>query len=691
MTITISRTVGWLRLRIPRGAILAVAAGIWLVFPGAGLANGNPRRDKAVTADKSAAADNSAPEKEKRGKDKSTAEAAAPAAKSNETPEKGNSAKSSPSASEDQVNQLNEKVKKLEDVIQERQLRSDEKINRLEEMIERQQQESNERAAKLQEVIDRQQKVMEALEKRLGGDSTNAISSSSRASDKTANEPAVTASADSTLTTNPVSNVGASAPVAASDVSAGGLAPAVATSASGVNSSAGTAAAKTSGSVAQEEEAPLSLRLGSLYLTPMGFADFSTIFRSTNVGNGLPTNFGSIPYSNTPAGQLTEIRPTAQGTRPAARVDAMVGGAHVIGYVEFDFLGFVPTNAAVVYNNSAPRLRLAFVDVRKDKFEILGGQAWSLMSPDRKGLSPLPDDLYYPHLDPDNQLGLVWNRDPQFRFIYHASDTVTMGFSVEEPEQYIGGFGGAGTIVLPSALATPYGAELNNGGTTLNTPNIAPDFVAKIAFDPMVGNHHMHIELAGLERNFRVYNPLTKEHFSATGGGGSVNLCLQLTDFLKVISYNYYSDGGGRYIFGQAPDLAIRGDGSISLIHAASTVEGLEIQASKKTLLYAYYGGVLVGRDAVVDPVTHTFVGYGFPGSSTAQNRIVQEPTFGLTQTLWKEARYGQLQLGLQYSYVTRSPWVPPAMGPRNAATNMFYVSLRYALPNIAPKLPYSY
>jgi TolA-binding protein len=664
------------RFPIPRIGFLGAATALWMLCSG-GVGLGNAR----VTVDKGAVADKASGDE----KDNSSRTDAVPRPKTDAN-KSADSANTGPApaagSTEDQIVRLGDKVKKLQDTLEQSQQKADEKVTRLEEIIEHQQQKSDEKVAKLEEIIDRQQKALEVIQSHLGGNSTTAaIATTSGSTVNTADAAsAAPLASPAAVGTSPASSNGGSVPISASGASA--------SNGPAVNASAGKASPPV---VAQDEEAPLSLRIGSAYITPTGFADFTTVFRSTNAGNGLPTNFGSIPFSNTTAGQLTEIRPSAQASRLGTRVDAMVAGAHVIGEVEFDFLGFVPTNSAVVYNNSAPRLRLAFVDVRKDKIEILGGQAWSLMSPDRNGLSPLPEDLYYPHLDPDNQLGLVWNRDPQFRFIYHASDAVTMGFSVEEPEQYIGGFGGAGTITLPSALATPYATELNNGTTTLNTPNVAPDFVAKIAFDPRFASRHFHIELAGVERNFRVYNPLTKEHYSATGGGGSVNLCLQVLPGVKLIAYNYYSDGGGRYIFGQAPDLVIRGDGSISLVHSASTVEGAEFQVAKNTLLYAYYGGVYIGKDAVQDPVTHSFVGYGFPGASTGQNRILQEPTFGLTQTLWKDVRYGQLQFGLQYSYVTRSPWIPPTTGPTTASTNMVYVDLRYLLPGAAPKLPYSY
>jgi TolA-binding protein len=41
-----------------------------------------------------------------------------------------------------------------------------------------------------------------------------------------------------------------------------------------------------------QEPSPLSLRIGSAYLTPLGFMDFTAFYRSTNTGSGIGTNFG---------------------------------------------------------------------------------------------------------------------------------------------------------------------------------------------------------------------------------------------------------------------------------------------------------------------------------------------------------------------------------------------------------------
>src|SRR5439155_9469999 len=46
---------------------------------------------------------------------------------------------------------------------------------------------------------------------------------------------------------------------------------------------------------ATQLEAPLQLHIGSAAITPVGFMDFTAVFRSTNPGSGIGTNFGSIP------------------------------------------------------------------------------------------------------------------------------------------------------------------------------------------------------------------------------------------------------------------------------------------------------------------------------------------------------------------------------------------------------------
>src|SRR5262249_49669831 len=88
-----------------------------------------------------------------------------------------------------------------------------------------------------------------------------------------------------------------------------------------------------------DESSPLSIRIGKVSVTPYGFVDLTAILRDKDIASGLSTNFGSIPFSNTVAGHLSEFRFTAQNTRVGARFDARHGGAEFLGLIETDFAG----------------------------------------------------------------------------------------------------------------------------------------------------------------------------------------------------------------------------------------------------------------------------------------------------------------------------------------------------------------
>jgi hypothetical protein len=192
-------------------------------------------------------------------------------------------------------------------------------------------------------------------------------------------------------------------------------------------------------------------------------------------------------------------------------------------------------------------------------------------------------------------------------------------------------------------------------------------------------------------RGFKDYIPPTittaiAGSHSAIGFGGEVNFNLEIVKNFRIISNNFFSDGGGRYIFGTAPDFVLRPNGAISPVRADSTVDGFEAQITPKTLLAAYYGAVYIGKNVSFDPYAAgstlakpVYVGYGYPGSTSYRDG--QEITFDWVQTLWKNSNYGALSLINQYSYLMKEPWVLPAVGPKQAHTNLIYIDLRYTLP----------
>src|SRR5258706_1269463 len=448
-----------------------------------------------------------------------------------------------------------------------------------------------------------------------------------------------------------------------------------------------------------ESKSPLSFKIGSADFTPCGFVDFTTFYRSTDVGSGIATSFGSIPYSNQlPQARMSETRLSAQYSRLSLKVDArLTDSTTITGYVESDFLGFQPANAFQTANSDSLRLRVYWANVRHGKWEVLGGQAWSLLTPNRVGLSPLTPDVFYTlDEEPNFQVGLTWARQPQLRVVYHTTNNWAVGVSLENPQQFV-----PGSVVFPSTF---FSAQFDNGSgstsaassaTNTAVPNLHPDIIVKTAFDAHPAGRSLHIEAAGLIRSFRIFNNLTTPASTntITGGGGSLNFNYEVVHNLRLIANSFYSDGGGRYIFGLGPDAIVKPNGTLSGVHAGSGIGGFEYQATPSYMFYSYYGAAYFARNFAAQPTPGSTcnglagfacVGFGFPGSGEKTNWAGQKAKFGVIPTLWSNKNFGRLQIISQYSYLIRSPWStlsPTGTNPRNAHTNIVYLGLRYILP----------
>jgi hypothetical protein len=423
--------------------------------------------------------------------------------------------------------------------------------------------------------------------------------------------------------------------------------------------------------------------------------DATTFFRTTNLGSGIATSFGAIPFNNTPAGRLSEVHFSAQYSRLSLKVDAPVtDSTSFTGYVETDFLGFQPANAFVTTNSNSLRLRVYWGNIKHGKWEVLGGQEWSLLTPNRVGLSPYTSDVFYTYNeDPNFQVGLIWARQAQFRVTYHPTDKLAVALSAENPQQFA-----PASVVFPS---TAFLTQFDNGSSATNAPsattntavpNLHPDIIVKAAYDSQFMERPFHVEVAGLLRSFRVLNTLAIPNHTSTitGGGGSINFDFQLIKNLTLVANSFYSDGGGRYIFGLGPDAVVKPNGNVSAVHSGSGIAGLEWQATRQYMFDAYYGGAYFQRNFGALPtagstcnglIGFSCVGFGFPGSANTSNRTVQEVTFDAIPTLWSNETYGKLQVITQYSYLVRSPWSAPVTGPKNAHASIVYAGIRYVLP----------
>ena len=425
-----------------------------------------------------------------------------------------------------------------------------------------------------------------------------------------------------------------------------------------------------------------AVKLGPAKVRLIGYPALTAVYRSTNSGGNVGTSFTGIPFDNTVQGNTSEFRLSPQSTRLAIRVDADLKKSRAAGYFEMDFSGSVPGNVAVTSSSFGFRIRHAWFDYASGKFEITGGQLFSLMTPEKTDILPWPGDVATTQvIDTNYVAGLVNGRYPQVRLVYHASKAASFGFSVENPEQQVGS--SSSGVVFPSALASTLNNQYNTGSNELKVPNMTPDFVLKGSFNGKPSGRTIHFDVGTVFRVFRNYAPFSgngvSDHEHALGFGVNGDFSYEFVKNVRLILQGFYGNGAGRYVGGLVPDVIVRADGSISPITAYSWVSGLEFAPNKATGFYTYYSGVYGKRNTAVD-TNGSLIGWGYPGASNAADRVVQEATGGYSRVLWKYENLGSVQWGFQYAYLWLQPW-SAATGPAQAHTHMFFSQLRYNLP----------
>jgi hypothetical protein len=331
-----------------------------------------------------------------------------------------------------------------------------------------------------------------------------------------------------------------------------------------------------------------------------------------------------------------------------------------------------------------------------------------MLTPNRVGISPIPANIFFSqNMDTNYQLGLIWERTPQFRFIYHAAKDAAFGISLENANQYLGGGNGSGASIAATGFNNTGGGaqQVDNGGSSngLNIANVIPDIIVKAAFDPKVSGRDFHFEVSGLYKQFRVNTFIppagsvmsggTSLNNSSSGGAVSANINLELIKNFHLIANSYWSDGGGQKIFGQAPDVVIEPQPNstsafqVRPLHSGSGLGGAEWQAIPKLMFYGYYGTVYIDKAAFACTAAggSPACGYGVAtttaSTAESQNRLMREGTIGIIPVFWRSPNYGALQLITQYSYLSRVPWVVVPTSPRMAHGSMAWVDLRYVLP----------
>jgi hypothetical protein len=480
--------------------------------------------------------------------------------------------------------------------------------------------------------------------------------------------------------------------------------------------------------VKKQIENPDTIHYKGITISPQGsFIEFATVNRNRATASDIPTPFSSIPLENSDAGQISEFYMTARQSRLALAAIGKVGNATIQGYYEMDWLGTGVTSNNNESNSYVLRERQLWAQAALNSGWIFtGGQQWSLATEYTKGLLNKSEAVPFT-IDPNYQVGYVWERQPGFRVVKNFNDKFWIGASAEQaqtlsPSCTGENFAGSASISCPSnyILGAPgTGGGLYNGGgqpgtgssapLTGYTYNLAPDIIAKIAYD----SHFGHYELFGVARFFRdrVYPNDSGTTPSATGAyndskaGGGVGGSARVPVFAHKVDLGLkglYGNGTGRYGATQLPDTTVRPDGQFSLLHNFSGMATVEAHATPRLDVYAYYGGDYAGRNYVttstgevgygiytanntkcyIEPVPGTGNGSGYsPTNATCggSTKDTQEVTAGYWYNFYN-GPYGRLRQGFQYSWVYRGIWSGIGGSP-NTTDNVIETSFRYYLP----------
>jgi len=259
-------------------------------------------------------------------------------------------------------------------------------------------------------------------------------------------------------------------------------------------------------------ESPAAIHYKGVTITPGGFVAAETVTRQRANEASINTPFNSIPYQGNALAHIYESDFTGRQSRLSLLAESKVGAAKLTGYWEADFLGTGVTSNNRQSNSYVMRQRVLFAQAALDSGWIFtGGQQWSLVTEDRKGMNNRTEVLPMT-IDPQYHVGFGWARQYGFRVVKDFGGKFALGFAVEAPQATIGGrgFSSVSTTNQGTATVTTIGNAFvdgpGSGGGLLNFSDTtgysfskSPDIIVKAVADPKWG----HYEVYGIYSAFR--------------------------------------------------------------------------------------------------------------------------------------------------------------------------------------------
>jgi len=476
----------------------------------------------------------------------------------------------------------------------------------------------------------------------------------------------------------------------------------------------------------KQMEGPLTIHFRGINITPGGYAAAEFVRRSRALGADLPTPFNSVTMPGASQSNLSEFFYSGRQSKITTFVDGRLKNVDLSSYVSADFLSAGVTSTSTSTNGYTLRVRQAWGQVKFDNgWSFLGGQGWSLVTENGKGISPDDDlgrtnDARPKTIDPSYNVGFVFARQAGIRLTKSFGDKFALAVAAENPQGTLTTHTNGDNFLLGEAGASN---SYNTGSTY--TFNPSPDIIVKAAFDPGFG----HYEVFGIYDRFtdRIFpcgelaSTATCGGFAAgvtsaagafnaskSGGGGGASARFNFPGGFVFGLKGMAGRGIGRYTPGGLADVSIHANGTLDLI---KNVQGLgSVEWNRKRLtIYLYGGAEYAGRAYDFDPISGKEVGYGAPlfnnsgcytevapsvntgftpsslSSCTADTRALVEGTGGFWYRFYSGPR-GKFQFGTQYSYLTRQTWSGGGFTKGTYVTpegvdNMIFTSFRYILP----------
>ncbi len=479
---------------------------------------------------------------------------------------------------------------------------------------------------------------------------------------------------------------------------------------------------ETQKSVKEALESPLAIHYKGVMITPGGFLAGESVYRNHALG-GDATPFNSVNMPGSGQNAVSEFFGSGRQSQITMRADGKIASAKLTAYYEADFLSGAVTSNNNQTNSYALRQRQAWGQAAFDNgWSIVGGQMWTLLTENRKGIDNLSTARPMT-IDPNYNVGFSFARQWGVRVVKNFDNRFWLAASLENPQTTFTASNAASNFALgsPGVGAGLYPSTANYSF------NAMPDVILKAAYEPGFG----HYEVFGILSRFRdrVYpcaeaaqdpalcgttNSVLGAYNSSKNSGG-LGGNARVSAFDKHVDFGLhalYGNGVGRYSASGLPDATVTPFGTLAPLRSYQGLATLEFHYPR---LDVYFNGGedYVGRRFQTDPGDGKVVGYGSPtyvdsgcytetvpgsggyafgapGNCSGQTQRVIEGTFGFWIKPYNGSK-GRIQFGPQYSYLIRDAWTgtfaaatsttPAVYNAPHGIDNVFFTSFRYYFP----------